>query len=85
MEEQELRLTVGLCRLEAISSLIEVYAFKNRAKMVQRLLELKHKEEEKLGIILPINSSNLSQNLATCGLSLGADSHITNHNKGGLN
>jgi len=83
--QQELRLTVGLCKLEALSSLIEVYAFKNRAKMVQRLIELKHKEEEKLGIILPRNSPILSQNPATCGLSLGADAHVTDHNKGGLN
>lgn len=83
MEEQELRLTVGLCRLEALSSLIEVYAFKNRAKMVQRLIKLKHKEEEKLGINLPRNNPILSQNPDTCGLSLGADSHIANNNKGG--
>ena len=69
--EQESRLTVGLCKLEAISELIEEFAFKNRAKMVQRLLLLKHKEEEKLGVILPRNSPILSQNPATCGLSLG--------------
>ena len=85
MEQQELMLTVRLCRLEALTSLIEVYAFKNRAKMVQRLIELKHKEEEKLGVILPRNSPILSQNPATCGLSLGADSHIADYDKGGLN
>jgi len=71
MEEQESRLRVGLCRLEALDLLIGEYAHKNRAKMVQRLLLLKHKEEEKLGVILPRNSPILSQNPATCGLSLG--------------
>lgn len=75
--EQELRLTVGLCRLEALSSLIEVYAYKNRAKMVQRLMELKHAEEQKLGLNKSLEAQYSLQNPATCRLSLGADSHIT--------
>jgi hypothetical protein len=83
--EQESRLKIGLCKLKAYSQLIEEYAYKNRAKMVQRLIEQKQQVEEKLGVILPRNSPNLSQNPATCGLSLGADSHITSDNKGGLN
>lgn len=72
-------------KLDAYSQLIEEYAYKNRAKIVQKLLELRKAEEVKLGLNLPRNSSNLSQNPATCGLSLGADAHITSNNKGGQN
>lgn len=48
MEQQELIIQCRLLRLEALTQLIEEYAYKNRAKIVQKLLELKHKEEEKL-------------------------------------
>lgn len=49
-------------RLIALSQLIDEFAYKNRAKIVQKLLELKHIEEQKLGVNMPINSSILSQN-----------------------
>lgn len=83
MEEQELRLTVGLCRLEALSSLIEVYAFKNRAKMVQRLLALKHIEEQKLGLNKSLGAQYGCQTPGTNGKLLGVNPHITNNDKEG--
>jgi hypothetical protein len=49
-------------RLIALSQLIDEFAYKNRAKIVQKLLELKHIEEQKIGANMPRNSSNLSQN-----------------------
>ncbi|MFA5259047.1 MAG: hypothetical protein WC402_03140 [Candidatus Pacearchaeota archaeon] len=85
MEEQELRLTVGLCRLDALDLLIDEYAGKGRAKMVQRLLELKHQLVEKLGLNRSLQAQYELQNPTSKGKLLGADSHITNHNKGGLN
>jgi len=83
--QQELMIKVRCWKLEAYSQLIEEYAYKNRAKIVQRLLEQKHQVEKKLGVILPGNGPILSQNPTTCGLSLGAEAPVTDHNKGGLN
>jgi hypothetical protein len=85
MEEQELRLTVGLCKLEALNLLIDEYAGKGRAKMVQRLLEIKHQVEEKLGLNRSLGAQYGLQNPTPKGLLLGGISHITSNDKGGLN
>jgi hypothetical protein len=82
MDQQELRLTVGLCKLRALSELIETYAYRNRAKMVQRLLEIKHQLEEKLELNKPIQAQYGLQNQSPNGKLLG---EFTDHNKGGLN
>ena len=68
-------------RLIAITQLIDEYAFKNRAKMVQRLLTLKHLEEEKIGQNKPLGDQYGSQNSLTNGKLLGVNSHITNNGK----
>lgn len=66
--QEEGMITVKLCKIKALSELIEEYAYKNRAKIVQRLLELKKAEEAKLGVNLPRNSLNLKQNPSPKGL-----------------
>ena len=85
MEEQESRLRVGLCKLEALNLLIDEYAGKGRAKMVQRLLEIKHQLEENLGLNKSLQAQYGLQNPVPKGLLLGEISHITNNDKGGLN
>ena len=85
MEEQESRLKIGLCKLKALDLLIGEYAHKNRAKMVQRLLEQKQQVEEKLGLNKSLQAQYGLQNPVPKGLLLGEISHITNNDKGGLN
>jgi|WetSurMetagenome_2_1015567.scaffolds.fasta_scaffold1338094_1 hypothetical protein len=58
-------------RLIAITQLVEEYAYKNRAKMVQRLIALKHKEEEKIGQNKPLEAQYGCQNPGTNGNSWG--------------
>lgn len=83
MEQKEVMVLYGSLRLVALAQLIEEYAYKNRAKMVQRLLELKHKEEEKLELNRALGAQYGQQNSTTKGLQLGANSHITNNDNGG--
>lgn len=85
MEEQEVMMRVGLCKLRALSELIETYAYRNRARMVQRLLELKHAEEKKLGVNKSLGAQCSCQTPPTYDKLLGVNSHITNNDKGGLN
>ncbi len=82
--QQELMMAVGLCKLEALDLLIDDFAHKNRAKMVQKLLELKHQLEEKLGLNKSLQAQYGQQNPPTYDKLLGV-SNITNHDKGGLN
>lgn len=71
MEQQELTILYGSLKLVALSQLIEEYAYKNRAKIVQKLLELKHKEEQKLELNKPIQAQYSSQTPAPNGKLLG--------------
>lgn len=66
--QQELMMTVGLCKLKALDLLIDEYARKNRAKMVQRLLEIKHQLEEKLGLNKSLQAQYGCQNPIPKGL-----------------
>ena len=61
----------SIYRLIAITQLIDEYAHKNRAKMVQRLLALKHLEEEKIAQNKQLEAQYGRQNSVTNGLSLG--------------
>ena len=78
--QQEYLLSFNLCRLQAISEMIEEYAYKNRAKIVQRLLELKHQLEQNLGLNRSLQAQYGLQNPVPKGLLLG---ELTHHNKGG--
>ena len=83
--QQELMIKVRCWKLDAYSQLIEEYAYKNRAKIVQRLLELKHREEQKLELNKPLGAQYGCQTPSPKGKLLGVNSHITNNDKGGLN
>ena len=83
--QQELMIKVSCWKLEAYSQLIEEYAYKNRAKIVQRLIELKHKVEEKLGLNKSLQAQYGPQTPAPNGKLLGGISHITTNDKGGQN
>ena len=83
MEQKEIMVLYGSLKLVALFQLIEEYAYKNRAKMVQKLLELKHKEEEKLGLNKSLQAQYMQQNPVISNLSLGVNSHITNNDSGG--
>jgi hypothetical protein len=79
--QQEFMIMYRCWRIAALSNLIEEFAYKNRAKIVQRLLELKHKEEEKLGLNKSLGVQYGLQNPSPKGLVLGEISHNTNHDK----
>jgi len=68
MEQQEITTLYRTLRLVALNELITEYAYKNRAKIVQRLLELKHTEEQKLLSNKPIQAQYDPQNTNTKGL-----------------
>jgi hypothetical protein len=78
---QELMIKVSCWKLEAYSQLIEEYAYKNRAKIVQKLLELKHQLEEKLGLNRSLQAQYGCQNPATNGKSLGGLNYAQNQGK----
>lgn len=83
--QQELMIKVRCWKLEAYSQLIEEFAYKNRAKIVQRLIEQKHQVEEKLELNKSLEVHREFQNPSPKGLLLGVNSHITNNDNGGLN
>ena len=82
--QQELRLKVELCRLKALDLLIDEYALKNRAKIVQRLLELKHQLVEKLGLNKSLQAQYGCQNPTPKDLLVGVSNITNNDNEGDL-
>lgn len=71
MEQKELMTLYAGLRLTAIDQLIFEFAHKNRAKTVQKLLELKRIEEQKLGLNKPLQAQYGQQNSGPKGLSFG--------------
>ena len=74
--QQELMIKVMCWKLNALNQLIDEYAYKNRARIVQKLLELKHQIEEKLELNRPLEAQYGQQNPALKDLLLGANSKI---------
>ncbi|MEM4271402.1 MAG: hypothetical protein QXO70_04915 [Candidatus Pacearchaeota archaeon] len=81
--QQELMIKVMCWKLNALNQLIDEYAYKNRAKIVQKLLEQKHQVEKKLELNKHLEAQYGLQNPFPKGLLLGEISHITDHDKGG--
>ena len=78
---QEPIIMFRIYKLQALSEMIEEYAYKNRAKIVQRLLVLKHQIEKNLELNKPLQAQYGSQNEVISGLPLVAISHIKNNDK----